>query len=100
MRGRVGVLCLSSWQADSVGLRETEWSSPNEDKHKAPTSTPPYPLSLQDGGRRDLSRPNKQNRLTGNVNDSARGTVTSTNYRTMRASSAGNSRTRICFYTT
>jgi len=45
----VGALCLSSWQADSVGFREAEESYPDEDKHKAPTSTRPHPLSLQDG---------------------------------------------------
>ncbi|MGH2496730.1 MAG: replicative DNA helicase [Ktedonobacteraceae bacterium] len=30
-----------------VGLREAEWYTPDKDKHKAPTSTLPHPLSLQ-----------------------------------------------------
>src|SRR5258706_558105 len=32
------------------GLRGANRSHPNEDKHKAPSSTPPHPLSLQDPG--------------------------------------------------
>ena len=51
MWGRVGALCLSSSLFDSLGFREARWSHPNEDKHKAPSSTPPRPLSLQDAGR-------------------------------------------------
>jgi hypothetical protein len=51
MWGRVGALCLSSSLFDSSGFREARWSHPNEDKHKAPSSTPPHPLSLQDGLR-------------------------------------------------
>ena len=45
-----GALCLSLWQCDSHGFREAGWSYPNEDKHKAPASTQPFPLSLQDAG--------------------------------------------------
>ena len=41
MWGRVGALCLSSSLFDSLGFREARWSHPNEDKHKAPSSTPP-----------------------------------------------------------
>jgi hypothetical protein len=55
MRGRVGALCLSSSQRDSVGLderqrdlMEPDESSCDEDKHKAPSSTLLHPLSLQD----------------------------------------------------
>ena len=33
------------------GLRRANRSHPNQDKHKAPSSTPPRPLSLQDAGR-------------------------------------------------
>src|SRR5216683_141094 len=33
-------LCLSSSLFDSLGFREARWSHPNEDKHKAPSSTP------------------------------------------------------------
>src|SRR5579859_3473153 len=43
MRGWAGALCLSSSQQDSVRCREAEGSHP----HKAPASTPPLPLSLQ-----------------------------------------------------
>src|SRR5260370_38479359 len=32
------------------GLRGAQRSHPNEDKHQAPSSTPPRPLSLQDPG--------------------------------------------------
>src|SRR5713101_3463932 len=32
------------------GLRGANRSHPNQDKHKAPSSTPPHPLSLQDPG--------------------------------------------------
>ena len=46
----MGALCLSWWQYDSSGFRQARWSEPNEDKHKAPASTPPCPLSLQDEG--------------------------------------------------
>src|SRR5260370_24346843 len=44
MWGRVGALCLSWW------LRGANRSHPNQDKYKAPSSTPPRPLSLQDPG--------------------------------------------------
>src|SRR5216683_8167738 len=40
MWGRVGALCLSWW------LRGANRSHPNEDKHKAPSSTPPRPLCM------------------------------------------------------
>src|SRR6266852_7442103 len=36
--------------ASQWGLRGAQRSPPNEDKHKAPSSTPPRPLSLQDLG--------------------------------------------------
>src|SRR5579859_996096 len=52
MWGRVGALCLSSWHHDSVRFLEAEGSWPNEDRHKAPSSTPPLPLSLQMGSER------------------------------------------------
>jgi len=49
MWGREGALCLSSWQRDSLGfVVPGESRDPNEDKHKAPTSALPHPLSLQD----------------------------------------------------
>src|SRR5258708_735457 len=50
MWGRVGAWCLSWWQREPLGFREARWSPPNEDKHQAPSSTPPRPLSLQDPG--------------------------------------------------
>ena len=52
MWGGVGALCLSLWEGDSVGISCYPDGSrdPNEDKHKAPSSTPPRPLSLQDTG--------------------------------------------------
>jgi len=34
-----------------LGFREARGSHPNQDKHQAPSSTPPRPLSLQDAGR-------------------------------------------------
>src|SRR6266851_8000666 len=44
-------LCLSpGGNAIHWGLRGAQRSHPNEDKHKAPSSTPPRPLSLQDSG--------------------------------------------------
>src|SRR5260370_23751403 len=48
---RVGALCLSCWPDEWSGLREANRSPPHEDKHKAPSSTPLRPLSLQDAGR-------------------------------------------------
>src|SRR5712692_715880 len=36
--------------ASQWGLRGAQRSHPNEDKHQAPSSTPPRPLSLQDPG--------------------------------------------------
>ena len=47
MEGK-GASSSCSWQRDWPGFREAAWSSPNEDKHKAPSSTLPRPLSLQD----------------------------------------------------
>ncbi len=43
--------CLSWWHDEWSGFREATRSHPHEDKHKAPSSTPPHPLSLQDAGR-------------------------------------------------
>ncbi len=44
--------CACPWSLfDSSGFREARWSHSDEDKHKAPSSTPPRPLSLQDAGR-------------------------------------------------
>src|SRR5260370_8719739 len=37
------------------GLRGANRSHPNQDKHKAPSSTPPRPLSLQDPGPQHLN---------------------------------------------
>ena len=55
MQGWVGALCLSCWPHDAVGCHHAEGPHPNEDRHKAPTSAPPLPLSLQWGsGRRPL----------------------------------------------
>ncbi len=39
------------------GFRGANRSHPNEDKHQAPSSTPPRPLSLQDAGGHFLSFP-------------------------------------------
>jgi len=50
MRGWVGALCLSWWPHDAVGYRNADGPHPDEDKHKAPASTQPLPLSLQDAG--------------------------------------------------
>jgi replicative DNA helicase len=50
MRGRAGALCLSSLPSDSLGHRDTNGSYLHEDRHQAPTSTLPFPLSLQDAG--------------------------------------------------
>ena len=41
-------MCLSFSPHDSVGLSVADWSHPTQDKHKAPASTQPLPLSLQD----------------------------------------------------
>ena len=52
MWSRVGALCLSWWHDAWSGLREATRSPPHhEDKHKAPSSPPLRPLSLQDAGR-------------------------------------------------
>ncbi len=40
-----------------LGLRVKEWFTSDEDKHKAPTSTLPHPLSLQDEDSWDASVP-------------------------------------------
>src|SRR5229473_593066 len=37
------------------GLRGANRSHPNQDKHQAPSSTPPRPLSLQDPGPQHLN---------------------------------------------
>src|SRR5690242_9040638 len=47
MWGWAGALCLSSSPHDMPGFRQANSS---EDKHKAPSSTPPRPLSLQHVG--------------------------------------------------
>src|SRR5579859_5395825 len=47
MKGWVGALCLSSSQQDSLGCRDADGSHSDEDRHKAPSSTLPLPLSLQ-----------------------------------------------------
>src|SRR5260221_10305257 len=47
MWGRVGAWCLSLVATRSIG---DFVEHPNEDKHQAPSSTPPRPLSLQDPG--------------------------------------------------
>ena len=54
MWGRAGALCLSASPYDSLGLDEVQRdkkksneSAYDEDKHKAPASTLPGPLSLQ-----------------------------------------------------
>jgi hypothetical protein len=43
MRGWEGALCLSCWTDDSSGGGEVRGSYPPEDRHKAPTSAPPFP---------------------------------------------------------
>jgi hypothetical protein len=50
MGGWVGALCLSSSRYDHYASYDSDESYGNEDRHKAPSSTPPYPLSLQDAG--------------------------------------------------
>jgi len=52
MLGREGALCLSWSPEDAGGAVQIPRGKgdPDEDKHKAPTSTQPRPLSLQDGG--------------------------------------------------
>jgi hypothetical protein len=47
----VEALCLSWWHDEWSGCREANRSHPHEDKHKAPSSTPLRPLSLQEAGR-------------------------------------------------
>ncbi len=49
--GQGGGLVLVLVATRSIEFREARWSHPNQDKHKAPSSTPPRPLSLQDAGR-------------------------------------------------
>src|SRR5258708_36440336 len=41
--------------ASQWGFRGANRSHPNQDKHKAPSSTPPRPLSLQDPGPQHLT---------------------------------------------
>src|SRR5579859_2109609 len=48
MWGRAGALCLSSSPHDSVGFFDADGSNSHEDRHKAPSSTQPFPLSLQE----------------------------------------------------
>src|SRR5712692_4830191 len=51
MWGRVGALCLSWSECDSVVVSRWAWPDhPAPDKHKAPSSALPHPLSLQDAG--------------------------------------------------
>jgi hypothetical protein len=49
MRGWEGALCLSCWPDDASGVGEAGGSYPTQDRHQAPTSAPPFPLSLQGG---------------------------------------------------
>ncbi len=46
-----GLVLVPGGNAIQWGLRGANRSHPNQDKHKAPSSTPPRPLSLQDAGR-------------------------------------------------
>src|SRR5947208_1965716 len=50
MRGRAGALCLSSSPYETPGFRQVNGSHSRQDKHKAPSPTPPLPLSLQHVG--------------------------------------------------
>src|SRR5947209_871556 len=45
-----GALCPSFSPYDSFWFRDARGSQPDEDRHKAPTSTPHRPLPLQDDG--------------------------------------------------
>ncbi len=45
------VLVLVNGDSARVACWPVGSSHPDEDKHKAPSSTPPHPLSLQDGLR-------------------------------------------------
>jgi len=45
-----GLVLVPGGNALQWGLRGATRSHPNQDKHKAPSSTPPRPLSLQDPG--------------------------------------------------
>src|SRR5579863_1766411 len=51
MRGWVGAWCLSCSPDDWCGFREANGSHPHQDRHLAPASSPPFPLSLQDAER-------------------------------------------------
>src|SRR5579859_387861 len=42
---------LSCSPRDSSGSREAHGSPPTEDRHQAPASSPPFPLSLRDAER-------------------------------------------------
>src|SRR5712692_2484470 len=46
-----GLVLVPGGNAIQWGLRGANRSHPNQDKHKAPSSTPPRPLSLQHAGR-------------------------------------------------
>jgi len=43
-----GLVLVPDGKAIQWGLRGANRSQPDEDKHKAPSSTPPRPLSLQE----------------------------------------------------
>ena len=58
--GKAGAWCLSWWPCDASGLREAYGSHPNGDRHQAPSSTQPFPLSLQEARRRDVIRCGRQ----------------------------------------
>ena len=49
MRGWEGAWCLSSFRCASLASRHPDESDDDEDRHQAPTSTPPCPLSHQSG---------------------------------------------------
>src|SRR5438552_684327 len=47
MWGRAGALCLSSLPEETPGFGQVNGSPTSQDKHKAPTTSSPNPLSLQ-----------------------------------------------------
>src|SRR5947209_4707631 len=49
-RGWAGALCLSFSPYDAFGFPGANKPHPHQDRHKALTSTQPFPLSLQDDG--------------------------------------------------
>ena len=65
MRGWVGALCLSSFECDFHALRHRDEADCEEDRHKAPASTYPLPLSLQMGNERFklFPVPSRQNQM-------------------------------------